>query len=125
MLIAACAAPKAASMQSAAAPAAAQPSAPLSHVERLAERFRCERVRFLGWPVREALPQPEASYDAAFLFEDHAADGWSYDLLVDRARPRVLWVRRTGTIVGGVVSYLGSAEIVDDAGPLVLRVGPR
>ena len=95
-------------------------------MDSLAERFRRERVSVAGWPVREALPRPVERYDARFLWEDHASDGWSYDLLVDAESPRVLWVRRTGTIVGGIVSFLGPAEIVDDAGPtLVLRVGER
>jgi hypothetical protein len=120
----ACAAPEAASVEP--APAAAQPAPPApppSYVARLAERFRRERVGVAGWPVRDALPGPETCYDAAFLWEDRAADGWSYEILVDAQNPRVLWVRRTGTIVGGIVSYLGPAEIVDDSGPLVLRVG--
>ncbi|MCK6461224.1 MAG: hypothetical protein L6Q95_15180, partial [Planctomycetes bacterium] len=101
------------------------PPQPLSYVAGLAERFRRERVAFHGWPVRDALPRPERCYEAAFLREDVASDGWSYELLVDVDNPRLLWVRRTGTIVGGIVSYLGPAWIVDDSGPLVLRVGER
>jgi hypothetical protein len=127
-LLAACAsqAPPAASVEP--APAAASPAPrprPARPVDRLAERFRAEHVNVSGWPVREALPRPEACYDAAFLWEDRASDGWSYELLVDAENPRTLWVRRTGTIIGGIVSYLGPADIVDDSGPLVLRVGER
>jgi hypothetical protein len=121
-LLAACAAPPpTASVEPAAAPPAAP--APSRYVERLAERFRRKRVSLGGWPVRDALPRPEGCYDVAFLREDGASDGWSYDLLVDLENPRVVWVRRTGTIVGDVRDYLGPAEIVDDSGPLVLRVG--
>lgn len=125
-LLAACASPppQAASVEP--APAAAQPAPrprPSRPVDGLAERFRREHVQVSGWPVREALPRPEKCYDAAFLWEDHASDGWSYELLVDVDNPRLLWVRRTGTIVGGIVSYLGPAWVVDDSGPLVLRVG--
>jgi hypothetical protein len=136
VLLAACAAPRTKSVEP--APVAASPSPPppsptppspppqsVSHVARLAWRFRDEGVRLAGWPVRDELPRPERCYEAAFLWADLACDGWSYDLLVDVDNPRVLWVRRTGTIVGGIVSYLGPAEIVDDAGPLVLRVGER
>jgi hypothetical protein len=123
-LLGACAAPEAASVEPARAAAGpVAPPPPASYVARLAERFRRERVGVAGWPVRDALPRPETCYDAAFLWEDHAADGWSYEILVDAQNPRVLWVRRKGTIVGGIVSYLGPAEIVDDSGPLVLRVG--
>ncbi len=127
-LLVACASqpPPAASVEP--APAAGGPfraPAPPSCVAGLAERFRRERVAVEGWPVRAALPRPERCYEAAFLREDHASDGWSYELLVDVDNPRLLWVRRTGTIVGGIVSYLGPAWIVDDSGPLVLRVGER
>ncbi|MFI5402469.1 MAG: hypothetical protein ACHQ1G_05995 [Planctomycetota bacterium] len=120
-LLAACAAPPppTASVGPAASPSAPAPS---SYLERLAERFRREKVSLGAWPVRGALPRPERCYDVAFLWEDHASDGWSYDLLVDPENPRVVWVRRTGTIVGNVRDYLGPAEIVDDSGPLVFRV---
>jgi hypothetical protein len=124
-LLAACASPPPPVAAVEPAPAAAQPPRPrpVRPVDGLAERFRRERVNVAGWPVREALPRPEKCYDAAFLWEDHASDGWSYELLVDVDNPRLLWVRRTGTIVGGIVSYLGPAWILDDTGPLVLRVG--
>lgn len=124
LLLGACAQPRAASVEpaAAAAPTPAPPQ-PQSYVARLADRFRRERVNFLGWPV--ATPPPGKAYDAAPLGADLACDGWSYELLVDPENPRVVWVRRTGTIVGGIVSYLGPAEVVDDSGPsLVLRVGP-
>jgi hypothetical protein len=127
LLLAACAAPEAASVEAiaAAAPPSSPSSPPRSRAAGLAERFRCERVAVAGWPVRGALPRTERCYEVAFLWADVASDGWSYELLVDADNPRLLWVRRTGTIVGGIVSYLGPAWIVDDMGPLVLRVGER
>lgn len=104
---------------------AATPSAdqaPSPYAARLAKRFRGEGVSLKGWPVQRDLPKPEKCYVIAFLWEDGACDGWWYDLLVDLKTPRVVWVRRTGTIVG-IREYLGPAEIVDDSGPLALRIG--
>jgi len=118
-LLAACAAPQMASVDAVVAPA---PRAS-RYVDHLAQRFRDERVSLGGWPVRASLPRSEACYDAAFLLEDGACDGWSYDLLVDVESPRIVWVRRTGTIVGDVRDYLGPAEILDDSGLLTFRAG--
>jgi hypothetical protein len=79
------------------------------------------------WPRRPQLPKPERGYDAAFDGGDLAVcDGWRYDILVDLERPEVFWVRATGTIAG-IREYRGPAEVVeiDDAGPLMIRVGDR
>jgi len=98
--------------------------APLGHAASLVKRLEGIDLGTLtaDWPRRSDLPKPERGYDAAFAGEDLACDGWRYDILVDLECPRAVWVRAIGTIVG-IREYRGPAEIVDDSGPLVFRVG--
>lgn len=81
-------------------------------------------VRDWDWPVRDALPKPERRYGAAMQAPPVLADGWCYGVLVDLDDPRVFWVVKVGS-VAGIGKYYGPAEILDDSGPLVLRIGER
>lgn len=99
---------------------AATPSAdqaPSPYAARLAKRFRGEGVSLKGWPVQRDLPKPEKCYDIAFLWEDGACDGsWT-------SRPRGSSGCAGPARIVGIREYLGPAEIVDDSGPLALRIG--
>lgn len=133
-LVAACAAPREATVAPTSADVSAAPRSgtpeilprPTSppHAARLADRLQGISAGKLteGWPRCDHLPKPEACYDAAFVGEDLASDGWRYDVLVDLECPRIVWVRTTGTIAG-IREYRGPAEIVDESGPVVFRVG--
>jgi hypothetical protein len=76
------------------------------------------------WPAPERLPKPDACYGVAMTDSLGATDGWCFGVLVDLDDPRVFWVFRVGSIAG-IIEYRGPAEILDDSGPLVLRVGER
>ncbi len=133
VLLGACASPRRATVGPEQTAVSAAPSedrqlmperGPPSHAVVLARRLAGVDLGTLtaNWPRRPGLPKPEKGYEAVFAGEDLACDGWRYEILVDLERPRVVWVRTVGTIAG-IREYRGPAEIVDDSGPLVFRVG--